>query len=180
MDGRHAGFTPIEAAATVAAVALALALGLPALAGTLERQRRAGVLHLVAQDLAAARSAAILRREPVMVCPGGPQGGCVQGRDWSHGWMVFVAPAGNGRPDAAADVLQVRGPEAAAARFSLGSTRPSLRYQPNGVTGREALSVDACAGRRLRGSVVVSRLGRVRTELRRGRARCPDFGGIRP
>src|SRR5690606_12073683 len=65
MARTDAGFTLIEAMAVLALLAISLTLGLPALTGTLDRQRLATSLHLVSADMAMARSSAIMRREQV-------------------------------------------------------------------------------------------------------------------
>lgn len=174
MPRRDAGFTLIEAMVTVSIVALILTLGLPAFADALERQRLATTLHLLLADMAMARSSAVMRREQVVVCPGGAATGCRGDRDWSHGWLVFRDPDGNRQPDAAADILRATdAPAGGADRLRLTSTRPWLRYQANGTAGHSNLSVNACSQGRLRGKVVVNRLGRARSERPSRETSCP-------
>ncbi|MGY0611136.1 GspH/FimT family pseudopilin [Luteimonas sp. A501] len=175
MPRRHShGFTLIEAMTVVAILAVALALGLPAFSGTLERQRLATSLHLLTADMASARSSAIMRREQIVVCPGRAETGCAGDHDWSGGWLVFRDPDGNRRPDAPGDVLRTTdAPAGGAERLRLTSTRPWLRYQANGMAAHSNLSVNACARGLLRGKVVVNRLGRVRSERPRQETACP-------
>ncbi|MGY1459564.1 GspH/FimT family pseudopilin [Luteimonas sp. A534] len=174
MASKDAGFTLIEAMAVAAILAISLTFGVPALSGTLERQRLAASLHLVSADLAMARSSAIMRREQVVVCPGQPGAGCSNDHDWSRGWLVFRDPDGNRQPDAADDLLRVsQAPAGGADRLRLTSTRPWLRYQANGMAAHSNLTVNACARGQLRGKVVVNRLGRVRTERPTRETACP-------
>lgn len=171
---RHRGFTLIEATLVVAVLAIGLALGLPAMGGVMERHRLTTSMHLVSADMAMARSTAIMRREAVVVCPGLPDAGCSNDRDWSQGWLVFRDPDGNRQPDAPGDLLRAsNAPAAGSERLQLTSTRPWLRYQPNGLAAHSNLTVNACARGQLQGKVVVNRLGRVRTERPKRATACP-------
>ncbi len=179
MDARTApalqrGFTLIETLVVVAIFATGLGLGLPALGVVVEQHRLTTSMHLVSADMAMARSAAIARREPVVVCPGLPETGCSGGRDWSRGWLVFRDPDGNRQLDAEAELLRAsEAPAAGSAEIRLTSTRPLLRYQPSGLAAHSNLTVNACARGQLRGKVEVNRLGRVRTERPAADTACP-------
>ena len=168
------GFTLVELMVTVAIMAVLLTVGLPAFADALERQRLATSLHLLMADMAMARSSAIMRREPVVVCPGRADAGCADDSDWSHGWLVFRDPDGNRQPDAPGDLFRATdAPAGGPDRLRLGSTRPLLRYQANGMAAHSNLSVNACSGGLLRGKVVVNRLGRARSERPARETPCP-------
>ena len=179
MDARNApalnrGFTLIEALAVVAILATGLGLGLPALGTVVEQHRLTTSMHLVSADMAMARSAAITRREAVVVCPGLPATGCSGDRDWSRGWLVFRDPDGNRQPDAPDDLLRAStAPAEGSSGLRLSSTRAALRYQPSGLAAHSNLTVNACAHGQLRGKVVVNRLGRVRTERPERGTPCP-------
>jgi len=174
MDRRRAGLTAKATGLLFATLpVLALGLGLPALAGTLEQRRVVASLDRVSADFALARSSAILRREAVVVCPGAPATGCADGGDWSGGWLVFRDPDGNRRPDAPGDLLRVRAAPAAPDRLTLLASAGGIRYRPNGLASREHLAVNACSRGRLRAAVVVDGLGHVRLERPRPAQPCP-------
>src|SRR5690625_1398268 len=99
MTRKDAGLTLIELLITLALAAILLTLGVPAFTGTLERTRVATTMHRVSADLAMARSAAIMRRAQVVVCPRTEDFRCRNDRDWSHGWIVFTDDDGNRQPD---------------------------------------------------------------------------------
>ncbi len=165
MGRMPAGFTLVETAAAMAAVAVAVTIGMPSFTGGLERQRVASAMHRLSADMAMARSAALTQRTQVVVCPGSVEVGCQQDRDWSGGWLVFRDGDGNRQPDTAPDVLSTTdAPGGRSGALALVSTRPFLRFQENGRSAHSNLSVLICSRGSLKGKVVVNRLGRVRAE----------------
>lgn len=161
---RFTGFTLIELVTTLAIVAVLLAVGLPGFGEAFARLRVQTAMHRVSTDLAMARSSAIMRRSPVVACPGLGMSGCSGDADWSHGWIVFADPDGNRRPDVAGDLLRVSDPPSGAGRtLRLGATRHFVRYQRDGRSAGTNLTVRVCSGDTLSGEVVVNNLGRVRS-----------------
>ncbi|MDH5823823.1 GspH/FimT family pseudopilin [Luteimonas sp. RD2P54] len=174
MTRKESGFTLIEAMAVLAIVAITLAIGLPAFGEVLRRQHAATAMHLVGTDLAMARSSAIMGRGAVVVCPRTPALRCRGDRDWGEGWMVFRDPDGDRQPGRPADILRASdGPGAAARGLSLRSSRRHVVYRADGRSLGSNLSVAACTGDRLAGKVIVSNLGRVRTERPARPVPCP-------
>ncbi|PBS12262.1 pilus assembly protein [Lysobacteraceae bacterium NML93-0792] len=158
------GFTLIELVTTLAIVAVLLAIGLPGFGEALARLRVQTAMHRVSTDLAMARSSAIMRRSPVVACPGTGMDGCSGGADWSGGWIVFADPDGNRRPDTVAELLRVSdAPSGAGGRLRLGATRHFVRYQRDGRSAGTNLTVRVCSGEALAGEVIVNNLGRVRS-----------------
>lgn len=172
MTCKDAGFTLVETLTTLSIAAIALAVGLPAFSGSLERNRVATAMHLVSADLAMARSSAIMRRAQVVVCPRTPDHRCRDDRDWSQGWIVFTDGDGNRQPDAPADILRVTDPPSGRA-LSIDSTRRFLRYQRDGRSAHSNQTVRVCTGQRLVGTVVVNNLGRVRSARPAAPTPCP-------
>lgn len=161
---RSTGFTLIELVTTLAIVAVLLAVGLPGFGEAFARLRVQTAMHRVSTDLAMARSSAIMRRSPVVACPGTGMSGCRGDADWSHGWIVFADPDGNRKPDAGSDLLRVSDPPSGAGRtLRLGATRNFVRYQRDGRSAGTNLTVRVCRGGTLNGEVVVNNLGRVRS-----------------
>jgi type IV fimbrial biogenesis protein FimT len=172
MNRKDAGFTLIEAVVVMAITALLVTIGLPAFRDTLSRTRAISVMHLVSTDLAVARTAAIQRRAPIVVCPRDPTDQCHAAADWSLGWLVFLDPDGNRQPDAAGDILRVQNaPQPDAIRMP--SSRLFVRYQPDGRSAGTNLTIHVCTRERLLGNVVVNNLGRVRTAKPKQEAPCP-------
>ena len=164
MNGKDAGFTLIELMATLAIVAVILALGAPSLSDALQRQRVSTTLHLLSADMAMARNTAVMRHSHVIVCPRKATGNCAPDQEWGQGWMVFNDPDGNRQPDAETDILRVTDAPGGALLL-LPSSRPLLRYQADGRAANSNLTVYVCDDKRYAGKVIVNNLGRVRTEL---------------
>ena len=168
------GFTVLEALVVASIAGTLLAVAVPSFAEGLRRQRVAATMHLLSADLAMARSTALVRRMPVVVCPGALETGCRADSDWTGGWLVFQDEDGDRWPGPA-EVLRASEPLAGTSSgFHIASTRPFLRYQRNGYSAHSNLSVHLCLEGALRGSVVVSRLGRVRGITPDEPAPCPD------
>jgi type IV fimbrial biogenesis protein FimT len=172
MNRKDAGFTLIEAVIVMAITALLVTVGLPAFQDAMARTRATSTLHLVSTDLAVARSTAIQRRMPVVVCPRDVDGRCHAANDWSQGWMVFLDADGNRQPDGDGDLLRVQNtPHPASIRMP--SSRRYVRYLADGRSAGTNLTISVCTRERLLGNVVVNNLGRVRTARPAGETPCP-------
>src|SRR5690606_6300259 len=134
MDRRQSGLTLIESSVAVAVIAITSAIAFPPLQDLVQRQRSTSTMHRLVADMALARSRAVVQRQQVVVCPRGSGLPCAGQGAWSQGWLVFLDRDGNRQPDGEADVLRVSDLPGAA-RLSVTSSRPFLRYQ---VDGRSA------------------------------------------
>jgi type IV fimbrial biogenesis protein FimT len=173
MRCRIAGFTLIEEMTVLAILAITLSIGLPAFGDALQRNRTQTTMHLLSADMAMARNSAIMRSAPVVVCPRDLGGGCGTGSDWGSGWIVFTDVDGNRVPDLEADILRSEDAPADNSALRIVSSRPLLRYQPDGRSANSNLTVHVCADDGILGQVIVNNLGRVRTSYQKAGAPCP-------
>lgn len=161
---RQSGLTLFELALTLALVAVMAGIATPSLGqwraeAVLQREAYAllGALH-------AARSAAITRGEPVVLCQTAGVAACLAGSGpasgWASGWAIFVDRPGGaaGQLDAADELLQrVELP----AELRLLGSRHALSYWPTARAGTTATLV-LCHARGGALAVIVSQTGRPR------------------
>ncbi|MGJ4729841.1 GspH/FimT family pseudopilin [Luteimonas sp. SDU101] len=173
MRRKDAGFGLLELMVTLSIAALVITIGLPSFSSALARLRVTTTLHLLTADMAMARGSAVVQGKQVVVCPRSGTAGCSQESDWGQGWLVFIDPDGNRRPDSDSDVLRASDPPAHQ-RLSIRSTRPFLRYQADGRSAHSNLTVHVCEADALAGQVVVNNHGRVRSARPETPTACPS------
>jgi type IV fimbrial biogenesis protein FimT len=104
------GFTLIELMMTLAVAAVILTLGVPSYQSFVRNARLIEQTNAIVVDLQFARSEALKRRQPVMLCrsadptAGTPSCGG-SANDWSSGWLVFVDANADGSYSPADDTL---------------------------------------------------------------------------
>jgi type IV fimbrial biogenesis protein FimT len=166
-----AGWTTLELLVTASIVALLASLAIPQFREIAADARRSDRLYAMVRSLHSARSAAILRAQPVVVCrsPDGQQclGPASPGQSWSEGWIVF-ANADRRMPPRVdpGDEILYRDP-ARHPRLRITANRAALVYWPISLGGTTA-SIVFCdeRGSRAARAVIVSHTGRVRISNR--------------
>lgn len=83
-----AGFTLLELMITVAVAAVLMMVAIPAYQGMIQRNTMTSVLNDLVGDINYARSEAITRGAPVVVCPSINESDCAPAGDWRLGWIV--------------------------------------------------------------------------------------------
>jgi prepilin-type N-terminal cleavage/methylation domain-containing protein len=147
MPARTRGFTLLELLISVTVMALLVVIAAPGFSSFLGRTRTTGSATTLAADLNFARTEAIMRNVPVLMCAKDPAASrCGTTQNWQVGWVVCVDADADGSCDAgtaaapnpmrvrvgATDGLMVTGP-AAALRFSgLGSVALSATFSVSG------------------------------------------------
>lgn len=88
---RPDGLTLLELVVALAVAAIALGLGAPALRGIVLDAGRTAATNSFVASAQLARSTAIRRNLPIVVCAGTAADACDGGRAaWQRGWVVFV------------------------------------------------------------------------------------------
>ena len=171
MGRNAAGFTLIELLMTLAVFAVVMTLGLPAFADTLQRTRVSTASHSLSSTLASARSTAVMRREPVSVCPMTAQHRCRMDGVWEDGWMVFRDSRRTGQPASESDILRVVDALDEGLILRATSGRHRARFQPDGRSTGSTLTLSLCSANdhRLLGRVILNNWGRARTERKPAR-----------
>ena len=84
------GFTVIEAMVVVLIVALLIAMAAPGFQELIGNNRIVSEVYALRGTLSNARSEALARRAPVVVCPTADGAACANSDNWSTGYLVFV------------------------------------------------------------------------------------------
>ncbi|MGY8565202.1 GspH/FimT family protein [Paracidovorax citrulli] len=169
---RLRGMTLLELSVTLAIAALLCLLALPSFSDALGRWRADMLRMQLVSVFNSARSTAITRHAPVAVCPSDDGTRC--GSDWSRGWLILLDPATGADLAPTGRVLQFRaGYDDRGLRATSSRARQRLRFQGDGRSSGSPLTVDICAGGRLRGQVVVNNVGRTRSTRVRVPIDCP-------
>jgi type IV fimbrial biogenesis protein FimT len=98
---RAAGFTLLELMMVLVLAAILLGVGGPSFQDSLQRNRQQSTFNRVASAMSLARSEAVIRSQPVSVCPTTDNASC-GGSNWETGWLIFV-DNGEGTGGAALD-----------------------------------------------------------------------------
>lgn len=161
------GASLVELLTGTAVLAVLLASAAPTFRDLRERSARAAVNNELIASLSLARSEALRSRLPTVVCPAlDDASGCRADGAWQHGWIAFVDANRDNQPGGPGDrLLEVHGPLPGATLVS-GSTRPRVRYAPNGLNTGSNLSIRLCQSGKVVSAVVVNNVGRPRIELK--------------
>ncbi|GAB4294706.1 MAG: Tfp pilus assembly protein FimT/FimU [Thiohalomonadaceae bacterium] len=85
----HQGHTLTELLAVLAITAVIMAIAAPSFATLLQNNRLTASLNALATTLHYARSEAIKRNQPIVICKGTSDTGCNNSRTWHAGWILF-------------------------------------------------------------------------------------------
>jgi len=89
------GFSLVELLVALAIAAILLILGVPSLISLPEQDRATAALNHIIGAVSFARSAAVLQRAPVTLCPAS-NGQCLARDQWHRGALIFRDPNENG------------------------------------------------------------------------------------
>lgn len=109
MRKRLAGFTLIELIITVSIAATLLTIGIPSFVNTIRANRLAATTNEFTAALLSARSEAIKRNQPIVICSSSTGTSCNAPSGWEAGWMSFVDADGDSNYDAGEVILNVHG-----------------------------------------------------------------------
>ena len=159
------GHTLVELLVVLGLAAIATTLAVPTFRDLGANVRRDAVVEELRASLLLARTEAVSRGVPVVVCPSADGRACRAEPAWSRGWLVRTRGPARER-DAPLAGVRVNG------LVAVHATRASVEFQPTASAGTTAtFNVCDARGAPAARAVIVSRTGRVRV-ARAPEARC--------
>lgn len=158
------GLTLVELLAGVAVIAIVFAIGIPgyrSLAGT---SRVTTAINSMAGYLHYARSEAVTRGIPVVLCPSADGRNCDDTIDWQQGYMVFVDTLRNRIPSPLHPPLRYARPPQKGVSIRTSVGRKKLVYYPSGMSPGSTATITVCdqSGVAEPRAIIVSNAGRPR------------------
>ena len=124
---KHSGFTLLELTITVAIVGIVMAIAIPNMSDFIKNERLTAATNDLLADIMLARSKAVERNQPVIICASDDQTTCTNG-GYEDGWIVTIDTDSNGTGD---EIIKVQQP-----------VESSIVYDQGGA-GLSVISFDA-------------------------------------
>jgi type IV fimbrial biogenesis protein FimT len=159
---KNSGFTLLELVITVALVAIVMAIGIPSVTNLIKNDRLSTQINILVGHLAYARSEAVLRNQPVILCASGTMSSC-SSNNWADGWIVFIDADLNSDVSAGETILRVQQP-LTSGNTLVNSTGSAVVYDSRGFSPNSTGSFSLCddRGASYIKSITISNTGRVR------------------
>ena len=104
---KNSGFTLLELLITLVLVSIVMAIGLPSMRDFIKNDRLSTQINTLVGHLAYARSEAVTRHLPVVVCASNNQSSC-SSNNWADGWIIFTDVDNSGDVSAGEEVLRAQ------------------------------------------------------------------------
>lgn len=158
---KNSGFTLIELMITVAIVGVLAAVGLPSLTDFIKNDRLTGQINTLVGHLALARSEAVKRNAPVVICSSNDGASC--SGDWDDGWILFPDLDSSGSVTAGEELIRVQQALEGGNGFS-SSPGSIITYDSRGFTPDSNGTFSLCddRGADYMKSITITNTGRVK------------------
>lgn len=143
---RQTGLTLVELLIGVALMGVLLAMSIPAFTSVVEQTRADAVAHRLQTEIAFARSEAVFRRRPVVICRTPDRRECVYVGAWSMGTMTFEDRDGDAIRDPHEPVLRtMNGVDYGGLHLVDTGRRQHVRFRPDGRSGGTNMTLKLCS-----------------------------------
>lgn len=162
------GLTIVEVIISLAITGVLFSVALPNLHSVLAQNRLVGELNNLSTALALARTEAIKRHHPVVLCKSGDASNCYKGGDWEDGWIVYSDQNRNHQREEDEELIWV-GP-----RFNSGNSlsfrafgsKNYVMYKPDGsVFNNGSFTLCTPSHPEFARTLIINRQGRVRVGI---------------
>lgn len=163
MNGRHRGFTLIEAVICLGIASIVLGVAIPVVTDALAGSRASAARAALLASLTTAIGHAATTGTEVVLCPSAGTG-CRDSFDWSEGWIAFADIDGNRRRAAGETLVHVADALGDSVRLRSTTGRRRLVVQPNGGNAGSNVTFTLCDRRGADAAVtlVLANTGRLR------------------
>lgn len=129
------GVTLVELLIVIAIAAILASLAGPSFSDFINRTRQSSAVSQLVSDLNRARSEAIKRNTPTLLCVRSTDTACGNTMDWQNGWLVCVGSTTCDTPLAVHAALPPT--------LTLIGGASSVQFRPNGSSGSGAVTLTA-------------------------------------
>ncbi len=124
MKKKHTqGFTILELIVTVAIAGILVAVGLPNMQNFIKNERRTAYTNSLLSDLMLARSKAVERNQPVIICSSSNEATCTSS-NYENGWIVAVDSDNDGTITGLDEIIKIQ--QAISGEISYNLSDPGL------------------------------------------------------
>ncbi len=161
---RARGFSLVELVSTLAVGTALATTAIPTFDGLVAKTRMSAEVNDLISHLYLARSEAVKRFAPAVLCPSANGSDCLDDPEWHRGYILFADANNNGERDEDEELLKVRQGESTRLTALSSIYRKRISYRPNGMAGGTNLTVTFCDARNATPpkAVIVSNTGRPR------------------
>ena len=129
------GVTLVELLIVIAIAAILASLAGPSFSDFINRTRQNSVVSQLVSDLNRARSEAIKRNTPVLLCERATDTACGNTNNWQSGWLICVGSTACDTPLSVRAVLPTT--------LTLAGDDSKVQFRPNGSSGLGAVTLTA-------------------------------------
>jgi type IV fimbrial biogenesis protein FimT len=127
------GFTLLELMASIAILAIVAGFAVPSFILIIENNRSQAATEAFFSTLIAARSEAVKRNQPIVLCKSADELTCTNANDWEQGWLAYADVDADSVFDVGEPIVQTnQALRGATLRASFGANDIFV-YQPDGA-----------------------------------------------
>ena len=159
---KNSGYTLLEVLITSVIITVVMAIGIPSMIDFIKNDRLSTQINGLVGHLAYARSEAVTRLQPVIVCASDDQATC-SSTDWADGWIVFADVDSSGGFSVGDEMLRVKQP-LEGGNTMVSSAGAIITYDNRGFAPNSVGSFSLCDDRGATHikAITISNTGRVR------------------